>query len=162
MANPDHKGGGGLTLRTLTVASAASMTAALVTSRLFPPGTVFAAALTPVIVAAVTEFLHRPVDLVTQLREERRTMVLESRERERVPGDQPLRGAPDFAQGDDAPADAASGHANGPRRPDRGRAQPPVRIHGRSRIRRVHPKVWIATGLVAFAVAAAALTLPEL
>jgi hypothetical protein len=118
---------------------------------------VYAAALTPVIVAAVTEFLHRPVDLVTQLREERRTMVLESRQRERVParGDEPLRGAPDFAQGDDAPADDALAQ-------DRDGSAPPVRIHGRSGIRRVHPKVWIATGLVAFAVAAAALTLPEL
>jgi hypothetical protein len=38
----------------------------------------------------------------------------------------------------------------------------PVTVRGRRRWGRIHPRVVIATGLVAFVVAAAALTLPEL
>lgn len=162
MANPDRRGGGGLSLGTLAIASAASMTAALVTSRLFPPGTVYAAALTPVIVAAVTEMLHRPAERVNMLREQRRTMVLEARDLESaaVGGDEPdpLRGAPEFAQGADAPHEPVTNGAG---------ASPPMRVYRSDRARRgwtgrVHPKVWIVTGLVAFVVAAGALTLPEL
>ncbi len=156
VAHPDRKGGGGLSLRTLAIASAASMTAALVTSRLFPPGTAYTAALTPVIVAAVSEILHRPVDRVTELRRERRTMVLEARELEtsRVLGEEtsPLAGAPEFAQG--GAADELIGNGSGDHEP--------MRIHGRARSRALHPKVWIATGLAAFAITVAVLTLPEL
>src|SRR5436309_3272274 len=55
MAPPNRQGGGGPSPRTLVTASAASLTAAIVTSRIFPPGTVYASALTPVIVAAAGE-----------------------------------------------------------------------------------------------------------
>src|SRR3954465_13755505 len=102
-------------MRTLAIASAASLTAAMVTSRFFPPGTIYASALTPVIVAAVSEMLNRPVarvprlrrpgERVTELRRQRRTMVLEARtlEHARVFGDEPspLAGAPGFAHGSD-------------------------------------------------------------
>ena len=156
VAHPDRKGGGGLSLRTLAIASAASMTAALVTSRLFPPGTAYTAALTPVIVAAVSELLHRPADRVSELRRQRQTMVLEARELEtaQVLGEEtsPLAGAPDFVQGD--AADELIGNGSG--------AHQPMRTYGRSRSRALHPKVWIVTGLAAFAIAAAVLTLPEL
>jgi hypothetical protein len=66
-------------VRTLAIASAASLTAAIVVSRLFPPGTIYASALTPVIVAAVSEILNRPADRVSELRRQRRTMVRERR-----------------------------------------------------------------------------------
>jgi hypothetical protein len=158
MAPPDRKGGSGLSLRTLAIASAGSLTAALVTSRVFPPGTIYASALTPVIVAAVSELLNRPVDRVSELRQQKRAMAREARRLQtaRIMGDEPspLRGAPDFALGDDAPREFAT---NGV-----GEQPPPIRIHGRSRPRILHPKVWIATGLAAFAIAAAVLTLPEL
>ncbi|MEA2496350.1 MAG: hypothetical protein QOJ29_4261 [Thermoleophilaceae bacterium] len=131
MADPDRKGGGGLSLQTLAVASAASLTAAMVTSRLFPPGTIYASALTPVLVAAISELLHRPADRVTELRRQRRTMVLE------------MHGVP--SEQAEAEADAELG-----------------RTEVRERSRRVHPKVWAATGFAAFAIAAAVLTLPEL
>jgi hypothetical protein len=157
MANPDRKGGGGLSLQTLVIASAASLTAAMVTARLFPPGTIYASALTPVIVAAVSEMLHRPAARATAIREQRRTMVLEARERHaaRVPGSEPspLRGAPDFATG---AGGAALGTTNG------SGAAASMRVHGRSPSRRIHPKVWVATGLAGFAIAVAVLTLPEL
>ena len=159
MADPDRKGGGGLSLRTLGIASAASLTAAMVTSRLFPPGTIYASALTPVIVTAVSEILNRPANAVSELRRQRRTMVGEARRLEtaRVRGDEPspLRGAPEFARGEDAPAELATNGTG---------AAAPVSIYGRRRLPRrvLHPKVWIATGLVAFLIAVAALTLPEL
>jgi cell division septation protein DedD len=131
----------------------------MVSSRLFPPGTIYASALTPVIVAAVSEMLNRPADAVSELRKQRRMMALEARalETARVRGDQPspLRGAPDFAQGPEAEREfAANGNAQAP----------PIRIHGRRKLPRriLHPKVWIVTGLAAFAIAAAVLTLPEL
>jgi hypothetical protein len=145
MADPDREGGGGLSLRTLVIASAASLVAALVTSRLFPPGTVYTAALTPVLVAAVSEVLNRPVDRVSEMRR-RRTLVME-----------PAR-VPTFTPDEPEPADFAAAEptfegANGD--------APGVRVYGRRR-RYLHPKVWIATGLAAFAIAAAVLTLPEL
>jgi hypothetical protein len=165
MANPDRKDGGGLSLQTLVVASAASLTAAMVTSRLFPPGTIYASALTPVIVAAVSEMLHRPAARASAIRRQRRTLVLEARERqaERVLGGgsegSPLRGAPEFAHG--AAADHEVG-TNGDGDHPRTSHPSPVSIHRSRGWGRIHPKVVIATGLAAFAIAAAALTLPEL
>src|SRR5829696_543782 len=49
-------------LRTLAIASAASASAAVVTSQLWIHGTWIAAALTPVIVALVSELLQRPTE----------------------------------------------------------------------------------------------------
>jgi hypothetical protein len=167
MAPPDPKGGGGLSLQTLAVASAASVTAAMVTARLFPPGTIYASALMPVLVAAVSELLHRPANRVSALREQRRTLVRESRQvqRARVLGDEPspLRGAPDWARGEDAPEPGFASTTNG-----NGDAADPlagVQIHGRTRRPRpprIHPRAVVATGLAAFAIGAAAITLPEL
>src|SRR5204863_2543100 len=71
----------------------------------------------------------------------------------------PLRGAPDFAQGREGFEDVTAGNGHqAARDPLEG-----VTLHGPSRRSRIlHPKVWIATGLAAFAIAAAVLTLPEL
>jgi hypothetical protein len=160
MANPDRKGGGGLSLQTLVIASAASVTAAMVTSRLFAHGTIYVSAVTPVIVAAVSELLHRPAARASAIRRQRRTLVLEARERQgaNVHGDEPspLRGAPEWAQGGAADEDLGT-NGNGD-----GSYQRPVTIHGRRPWGRIHPKVAIATGLAAFAIAVAVLTLPEL
>src|SRR4051812_22835516 len=154
VADPDRKGGGGLSLQTLVIASAASLTAAMVSSRLFPPGTVYASALTPVIVAAVSEALNRPATKAGQLARQRRMMVFEARKRqaERVTGGEqrPLRGAPEFARG--AAADEELGTNGNGGHADTG-MPPEVRIHGKRRWGRIHPKVAIATGLTAFAIA---------
>jgi hypothetical protein len=167
MAPPDRKGGGGLSLQTLVVASAASVTAAMVTARLFPAGTIYASALMPVIVAVASELLHRPANRVSAMREQRRTMTREARRLQtaRVPGEaaSPLRGAPEWVQGDDPPEPGFASTTNG-----NGHAHDPlagVAIHGRTRRPgrpRIHAKVVIATGLAAFAIGAAVLTLPEL
>lgn len=101
----------------------------MVTSRLFPPGTIYASALTPVIVAAVSEMLSRSHERMAQLRAERRTMVLTA----------------------SGPADADAPNPE---------HEPAVRRYRRRAM--LHPKVWIVTGVTAFAIAIAALTLPEL
>jgi hypothetical protein len=155
VADPDRNGGGGLSVRTLAIASAASLTAAIVSSRLFPPGTIYASALTPVIVAAVSEVLNRPANRVSELRRQRRTIVMEAARAPRGEEAGALRGAPDFAQGDAAEEElTVSGNGTG--------GAPPIRIHGRRRRRMLHPKVWLATGAVAFVIVVAIVTLPEL
>jgi hypothetical protein len=59
---------GGLSVKTLLIAGAASAAAALVIPIVWRPGTVFAAAMTPVVVALVSELLRRPVDTVSAVR----------------------------------------------------------------------------------------------
>jgi hypothetical protein len=56
---------GGISVQTLGVASAASAVASYTASHLWGPGTVASAALTPVVVALVSEFLRRPVHRVS-------------------------------------------------------------------------------------------------
>ncbi len=51
---------GGISIRTLLIASAASATATLVVPLFWRPGTLAAAAVTPIIVALVSEALNRP------------------------------------------------------------------------------------------------------
>jgi hypothetical protein len=55
-----------LNTRTLTIASVASASAAAVTSQLWIAGTWIAAALTPVLVALISEALHRPTERVAR------------------------------------------------------------------------------------------------
>jgi hypothetical protein len=55
-----------LNTRTLTIASIASATAAAVTSQLWIAGTWIAAALTPVLVALISEAMHRPTQRIAR------------------------------------------------------------------------------------------------
>jgi len=55
----------GVSIKTLLIAAAASATAALVVPLFWKPGTVFAAAMTPIIVSIVSELLKRPTEKVT-------------------------------------------------------------------------------------------------
>jgi hypothetical protein len=55
-----------LNTRTLTIASIASATAAAVTSQLWIAGTWIAAALTPVLVALISEAMHRPTERIAR------------------------------------------------------------------------------------------------
>ena len=59
---------GGLSATTLLIAGVASATAAIVVPMLWRPGTVFAAAMTPIVVALVSETLRRPVESVSSVR----------------------------------------------------------------------------------------------
>jgi hypothetical protein len=60
--------GGGLSVKTLLIAGAASAIAAIVIPVIWRPGTVFAAAMTPVVVALVSELLRKPVETVSTVR----------------------------------------------------------------------------------------------
>jgi len=119
--------GGGLSLATLAIASASSLAAALVVHKFWQAGAFVGAAVTPVIVALVSEGLRKPVDVVKS----RTTTV------------NPPPVAPD----------PASGRA---RRDDR------FGIWESQRKRKLHVGVAIATGLVAFVIAAFFLTGAEL
>jgi hypothetical protein len=61
----------GLSATTLMIASLSSLAAALVVSKIWGGGTLFGAAMTPVIVALVSEGLRRPATIVTSVRETR-------------------------------------------------------------------------------------------
>jgi len=61
----------GLSVSTLMIASASSLAAALVVSKLWGGGTLIGAAMTPVIVALVSEGLRRPATVITSVRDTR-------------------------------------------------------------------------------------------
>ena len=112
---------------------------------LWRPGTVFAAAMTPIVVALVSELLRRPVDTVSSVRVRRTprgTAILEPPPEE--PFD-PL--APPSAE------DLAVLHEAPP---------PPPRVHRRRPLTARQWKLGLATGLVAFAAVAAVFTASEL
>jgi hypothetical protein len=124
-------------LRTLVIASLASAAAAVVTSRFWIRGTPIAAALTPVIVALVSELLHRPTEKIAQ----RLTTETDA--------------LPEAAGADPPPPSEELAPRPAP--------DPEFRVYrSAARKRRIAWKAALATGLLAFAIAAAALTLPEL
>jgi len=124
-----------LSVRTLTIASVASATAAVITSRLWAPGTALAAGLTPVIVSIVGELLNRPAEHVSRLRASRSAASRTSTE----------------ALANEGP----HAHDGPPGTPTAQATRPSGR-------RRLHLKVALVTAAIAFVIAAAALTLPEL
>jgi hypothetical protein len=164
-----------LSISTLVIASIASLIAAVVTSHFWLAGTPLAAAATPVIVAIVSELLRKPTEVISQrLTTGDRTAVVPDSgsavprppEPERRPGE----------------AAAGAGRRREPAeqsRSERERLQratsatvakagvPPaggmhVYRPTRSRRRRIAVGVVAATAVLAFAIAAAVLTLPEL
>jgi hypothetical protein len=142
-----------LKIGTLVIASVASAAAAAVTSQFWIHGTWMAAAVTPVIVALVSEMLHRPSTAIAERVTSRGTPVL------------PEAGAaaPPPASGDRAPAEPGS---EGPP------AAPPVRVYRtgpgqkpvrpRTRRRRIAVGMVAVTAVLAFAIAALAMTGTEL
>jgi hypothetical protein len=146
----------GLSVTTLMIASASSLAAALVVSRLWGGGTLLGAAMTPVIVALVSEGLNRParavpraVKTVRQTRGGRFDPVAEGRAGLRE-GDLERARNP-------IPAAAVAGRRvnRAPRRDGGG---------GGFSLRLPRPRVLaaIATGLVAFLIAGVFLTSSEL
>src|SRR3954447_7790283 len=119
-----------LSIRTLVIASVASAAAAVVTSRFWIHGTWISAALTPVIVAVVSEMLHRPTEAVARRVTTARTAVLPE-----GPGPEPI--------------------------PEQVTVYGRPRSGGRSR-KKFAAGLVAGTAALAFAIGAAALTLPEL
>src|SRR3954454_16126540 len=60
-------GGEGIELTTLFLSAIASAAAAYITSKIWAPGTLFSAAMSPVIVALVKEGLRRPTEKVVDI-----------------------------------------------------------------------------------------------
>src|SRR3954471_16768038 len=122
-----------LSIRTLVIASVASAAAAVVTSQFWIHGTWISAAMTPVIVAIVSEMLHKPTEAVARRVTTDRTRVVIPDEPERTP--EPI---PDQIK-------VYGGRGSG----------------GRSR-KKFAVGLVAGTAALAFAIGAAALTLPEL
>lgn len=73
MATQSRQQQGGLSIQTLAIASVASAAAAIVVHEVWRGGAILGAAITPVIVAIVSESLRRPADRVAARREQRRS-----------------------------------------------------------------------------------------
>jgi hypothetical protein len=133
-----EKNQSGLSVRTLAIASAASLTAAVVVREIWGPGAIIGAAMTPVIVALVSESLSRPTERITSIASERRTRT---RVHQRTPSGTEIAPPPELE------------------RPD------PFGIWEEDKPRRLdsrHLKIAIATGLAAFALVVVLLTSSEL
>jgi hypothetical protein len=141
----DKRTQGGLSAKTLLIAGAASAVAAFVIPMLWRPGTVFAAAMTPIVVALVSELLHRPVETVSAVRVRRTprgTAILEP------PPEEPFDPL--------APPSAADLELLPETR------EAPRAVHRRRPLTARQWKLALATGLVAFAAVAAVFTASEL
>jgi hypothetical protein len=123
---------------TLIVAALSAVVAATVVSRLWQPGTVMATAMTPVLVTLVKEALERPARRVSAIAGRATPVPVEP---ERRP--EPIGSPPAVVVTDDE-------------------GLTPMRVYRPQRKVRRRWKLAFATGLLAFVVAAAAMTLPEL
>jgi hypothetical protein len=139
----------GLSATTLMIASASSVAAAVLVSKLWGPGTLLGAAMTPVIVTLVSEALHRPAKVIDTVRVTRAARF-----------DPVAEGRRGLREGD---LDDARPAAPGGPEPQR-RVHTAERAGGRTRTRMPRPRVMaaIATGLVAFVLAGVFLTGSEL
>jgi hypothetical protein len=132
------RGGSGFRLGTLIVAAISAVVAATVVSRIWQPGTVMATAMTPVLVTLVKEALERPARRVSSLAGRVTAVPVEP---ERRP--EPIGSPPAVVVTDDE-------------------GLSPMRVYRPGRRVRRRWKLAVATGLLAFLIAVAAMTLPEL
>ena len=139
-------------IRTLAIASIASAAAAVITSQFWIQGTWMAAAVTPVIVALVSEMLHKPTAAIAERVTSGEASVL------------PATGGPPSSQHEDDTAPAEPGSRGEP-------AAPPMRVYRsgagkpvrpRATRRRIAIGVVAATAVLAFAITAVAMTGTEL
>jgi hypothetical protein len=134
---------GGLDVTTLVAAAVASVVAATVVSRLWQAGTVWATAMTPVIVALVKEAVERPAKRVSSIASRAASPPLARATRA-------VAEPPPEAY---APPPPVVGHD--PQLSE-------MRVYRRERATGRRWKLAVITGLLACAIAIAAMTLPEL
>jgi hypothetical protein len=139
----------GLDLATLFISAMASAAAAYVTSKIWAPGTLFSAAMSPVIVALVKEGLRKPTEVITNVvptvapskwtraGADDAGLVVEVEPSEAPPTDAPP--SPVLVPGEHAP----------------------VRVYS-TRGRRLRWRLAVITGLLGFGIAVVAFTVPEL
>jgi hypothetical protein len=131
----------GIDFTTLAITAAASAAAAYITSKLWAPGTLPAAAATPVLVAIIREGLQKPTEVVARA--------------------VPVRGIVRSAEGPDPPAsEPPPPRAPEPEAPTR--VVQPGLIAAPSQRWDQRWRLAIITGLLGFLVAAVVLTVPEL
>ncbi len=145
IASARHERRGGISVGTLGVAAAASAAASYTASHVWGSGTVLSAALTPVIVALVSEFLRRPVDRVAATAQRVAPIVPRTPSGAAGPAEprspEPPRDETQVGQGDWATVSY----------------EPPATPGWRPRWRLV-----LATGLLAFVIVVAVYTVPDL
>lgn len=175
-----------LNMRTLVIASAASAAAALLTSQLWIAGTWIAAAMTPVIVSLVSEMLNRPTERIarsfTSDRGPAAAGVREVRPSQELGSEAPIRVyrageatsrssrraarvAAGGAREGRAPGIGAGAADRGPGAPGPVLGAPGMPPAGRgpgTRRRKIAFGAVFGTAAIAFVIAIAALTLPEL
>lgn len=176
MATARHNGGErreGLDIGMLAVAALAAVAAALVTSKLWPGGTLISTAMTPVIVTLVKEWLRKPAERISAVSAKAPDLAA------RVVA--PTRGAPRVEPrtaraAEMAPPSVPTRHGERVVVPPAGSPAaetPPEETFVRSapstaspyrlyRRRSPHWRLAAVTGLLAFVVAALAITVPEL
>jgi hypothetical protein len=143
----DKKHDGGLSAQTLAIASAASVVAAIFTHEIWSGGAIVGAAITPVIVAVVSESLRKPTQRLTAVSS-------------RVTPRPPVRRAP-AGRRTEATATRVAERERPPR-DDRFGIWEAERPGWRDRLSGKHLKIALATGFLAFAIGAFALTGAEL
>ena len=145
-----------LNMRTLVIASVASATAAAVTSQLWIHGTWIAAALTPALVALISEAMHRPTERIARAWTSDRPALGAGASRhadQPAPADDPL--APQTLPGTPAAGGPRAAGEPGPMRVYR---QPTARAPRR----RIAIGAVAATAAIAFLIGVAALTAGDL
>jgi hypothetical protein len=164
MVMPEQKDkSGGLSISTLLISACAAVAAATIVPMIWEQGTILATAMTPVVVALVSEALKRPVQTVSS--------VAPKVARRSGTGAAVRRFDPDAAQTRDHERVGARGQ--GPERfeplpPSRRGEEPPTRsddpfgLRAADRPPRRHWKIALITGLLAFVIAAGFVTITEL
>ena len=136
----------GISVQTLAISASAAVAAAVVVPMVWERGTILATAMTPVIVALVSEGLRRPAEKITT------ATSRVARRPGAPPGPEPFDPLPEEERGGPTQEE----ERGGPTQEDDPfglRERPPVRRHWR---------LAVVTGLVAFVLAVTALTMSEL
>jgi cell division septation protein DedD len=135
----DEKSSSGISIQTLVISALASVAAAVIVPLIWERGTLLATAMTPVIVALVSEALRKPAEKIT-VANPLATRRSATGAAVRDPGFDPL------------PPDE---------RPGPPRVDDPFGLRSKPRVTR-HWKLALATGAAAFAIAVVGLTISEL
>jgi hypothetical protein len=145
----------GIDLTTLFLSAVASAAAAYITSKIWAPGTLFSAAMSPVIVALVKEGLRKPTEVVANVVP---TVVPTSTRWSRAGADEPglvVDGTPE----PEPHVDPDAPHVVLP--PVVAAETGPVRVYS-TRGRKLRWRLAVITGLLGFAICVVLYTVPEL